>query len=378
MATRKIRGWWNVDLYWNGVRYRKRSPLNTRMGAEQYEIQLRQELLSKGSLDHLDPTRAEKPLTFGAFAERWMLEYVAVNNKPSEQKAKRGQLRCHILPRFGEFELNAITNGEVERFKAELLGKKLCAKSINNALTILRKCLVTASEWGLLEDVPRIRPLRTARPTYRYLQPEEEMALLLAAKPFRFWYAAILLALRTGMRFSEVSALAWRDIDPSRGDATVRRANVRGYIGPTKTYTVRRVPLSTDTRAALEQLVKNDEYVFGYGGKPLSYHTAYEWLVRLCKRAGIDPCGWHDLRHTFASRLVARGAPLRAIQELLGHGSLDMTLRYAHVGQAELVAAVALLETNSSAWAQGGHNPPDRVKNHAETEALATAISRWN
>jgi integrase len=378
MATRKIRGWWHVDLRWNGLRYRMRSPLNTRMGAEQYEIQLRQELLTKGSLDQFGGRNTEKPLTFGEFAERWMLEYVAVNNKPSEQKAKRGQLRRHILPRFGQFTLNEISNGEVERFKAELLGKKLCAKSINNALTILRKCLVTASEWGLLEDVPRIRPLRTARPTYRYLQPDEEALLLGAAKQNRFWYAAVLLALRTGVRFSELSALAWQDIDPSRCDITVRRANVRGHMGPTKTYTVRRVPLSTDAREALGGLVKNGEFVFGYGGKPLSYHTAYEWLVRLCKRAGVDPCGWHDLRHTFASRLVARGAPLRAIQELLGHGSLDMTLRYAHVGQAELVAAVALLETNPSGWAQGGHNPSNGAKTGEKEPAFTTAFSRWN
>ena len=76
-------------------------------------------------------------------------------------------------------------------------------------------------------------------------------------------------------------------------------------------------------------------------------------LWRTCRRAGLRIIGWHSLRHTFASHLVMRGAPLKAVQELLGHADIRMTMRYSHLSPSVRRDAVALLDTSTSSAAFG-------------------------
>jgi len=78
-------------------------------------------------------------------------------------------------------------------------------------------------------------------------------------------------------------------------------------------------------------------------------------LKKICKRAGIRDIGWHVRRHTFASHLVMRGVPLKAVQELLRHSTITMTMRYSHLAPTVKQEAVALLD-GASSWQQGGSN----------------------
>ena len=73
-------------------------------------------------------------------------------------------------------------------------------------------------------------------------------------------------------------------------------------------------------------------------------HTCAEAILRNATRAGIRPIGWHTLRHTFASHLVMRGVPLKAVQELMGHATIDMTMRYAHLSPDVKKDAVRALD----------------------------------
>ncbi|RYF09101.1 MAG: integrase [Deltaproteobacteria bacterium] len=70
----------------------------------------------------------------------------------------------------------------------------------------------------------------------------------------------------------------------------------------------------------------------------------------MCRRTGLQPCGWHVLRHTFASHMAMRGVPLKAIQELLGHSSMEMTLRYTHLSRDTYVNAVDILVAGAQAY----------------------------
>lgn len=366
MAVRKLKGSWWVDFQYRGERIRRRSPLNTKGGALEFEIELRHLVLRGGTParmpDEGSPGREQHPTTFAEFAGRWMRDYVAVNNKPSTRDEKRHALHAHLLGAFGSHALSEITTHEVERYKAEkrLL---LCPKSINNQLTILRKCLDTAIEWGALQTLPRIKFLKTEEPTFRYLLPDEAEDLI-AASPPGLWRSMIRTALRTGLRFSELVGLQWDDIAWNVGDhglLTVRRANVNGYIGTPKNHRPRHIPLTSDLAAELRELPRRD-LVFMFDGRYVRYDTAWKHLAAICRDAGVPRVSWHDLRHTFASHLISAGAPLKAIQDLLGHSTIEMTMRYAHLAPDARQAAITLLEPRHREPVSAGRQPePDRA-----------------
>ena len=87
------------------------------------------------------------------------------------------------------------------------------------------------------------------------------------------------------------------------------------------------------------------------GGKTLAKGETKHPLWRACKRAGLRLIGWHCLRHTFASHLVMRGAPIKAVQELMGHATMEMTMRYSHLSPDVRRDAVELLDRSGNLMA---------------------------
>lgn len=349
MAVRKIKGSWWVDFQIRLKRHRYRSPESTREGALSYEAVLRRELAQHGTLDRIlkEETKAKSP-TLKEFAERWLQEYVDVNNRPAERRAKRHMLQGHLLPTFGAYKLHEIDAASIERFKAERIQKGLSPKTINNVLTVLNKCLAVAVEWGELEGpTPRCKFLKTTLPPIKYLKPQEANALLRALGS-GLWYIMAYTALQTGLRFSELIALTWRDIDLSRRQLCVNKSCVEGNVGPPKNGRIRYVPLTDAVCQELGTLPRQGELVFHREGERIIYETAYSVIERTCKQAGIDRASWHMFRRTFASNLVMRGASLQAVKDLLGHATMNVTLRYAHLAPDMLRQTVDLLEPQKS------------------------------
>lgn len=353
MAVRKIRNSWWVDFRFNFTRYRKRSPQNTRGGAEAYEVCLRRELSIHGSLNHV--IKVEAVPTFAEFAERWYSSYVEVNNKPSECRSKKYILSASLIPFFGRKRLDEIATADIEGYKAEQLKRGNCNKTVNNRLAVLRNCLTTAVEWDVLKSVPRFRQLRAAPPAFRFLE-EHEVTKIIDACTTDMERSLVFVAVRTGLRFSELSALEWQDVDFGRRTVTIRRANVGGHIGTPKNGHIRYVPLTNDVIDKLKSLNRDSDLIFHRNGKRLIYWPSLCFLQRACKRAGIEPIGWHALRHTFASHLASKGASMQAIKDLLGHSTLTMTLRYAHLAPETLRDTIDLLDSQqtSKVWATGG------------------------
>ncbi|MBP6944611.1 site-specific integrase [Patescibacteria group bacterium] len=348
MAVRKPKGkGWQADFQVDGVRYRKSSPLNTKAAAEALEVLMRQALSQKGTIKHLfaQPKQQTPPSapTFAAFSERWMTAYVMVNNKPSEQRAKRKILNACLLPFFGKHLLSEIKTVDVESYKSQELQRGISAKTINNRLAVLRKCLVTAMEWEELERVPKVQLLKTTPPRFRHLG-EVEVQAILAASTTPMQRTMLLIAARTGLRFSELRALEWGDIDFGLKLLTVRRCAVLKDIGTPKNGRIRHISLTVDALAALESIRAGSGLVFTFRGKMCVHWTSLSHLQLACKKAGIDPIGWHTLRHTFASQLVNRGATLQAVQILLGHSTVNMTQRYAHMAPETMRETIKLLE----------------------------------
>ena len=273
-------------------------------------------------------------VTFAQFAQECFLAvYAAVHNKPSEVAAKTTILKRHLLPVFGPRPLAAIKTQDIERYKAQKLAAGCAPKSINNHLAVLSRLFKLAEEWEQIPRAPRFKLMATLEPEFVFLDFEETGALLAAAEPQ--WRGLILLALRTGLRLGELRALRFQDLNLLGKKLLVRRAAWNGTIGSPKGGRPREVPLSEEVLCmvrALPRPTSPSALVFGHPSGRMFHRNEMKWpLWRACKTAGIPKIGWHVLRHTFASQLVMRGVPLKAVQELLGHRDIRTTMRYAHL-----------------------------------------------
>ena len=160
MTARKVDGKWYADFRFQHAdgtveRVRKRSPIQSKAGADEFEHQLRSALLA--------PTRTitkEVP-KFSAYATEFMETYVIANNKPSERSMKASILKHHLLPVFGDMPLDAIKMHPIEVLKASLLAKGLSRKRVNIILACLGKMLRYAHEVELIKVGPGVKLLKT-------------------------------------------------------------------------------------------------------------------------------------------------------------------------------------------------------------------------
>lgn len=331
--------WW-VDFGFNGQRIRHVSPENSRAGARAFESVLRQRL-SRG--EDLIPKEKKRCLTLKEFSEKWVTSYVEVNNKPSEIKNKKTYLRSCLLPFFGKKRLDEISSLDIEEFKALQL-KRLKPKTINGQVGTLAKCLKTAIEWGELEKMPVIRPLRCDPSEFDYLSEEEAQKLLEAS--FEPYKTGILLALHTGMRLGELMALSWEKIDFEKKQITIKDNFSAGVLGSTKGNKIRYIPMTKDLYDHLLLMSPKTGFVLkGPDGLRFRPECSRTSIHTICDKAKLRQIGWHKLRHTFASRLAEKGVAVMTIKELMGHSDIRTTMRYAHLGQHTLRDAIKVLET---------------------------------
>lgn len=350
MTVRKLRNSWWVDFRVAGQRYRKRSPQNSAASAKAYEQLLRRRIALGEPLEPLPTPRVP---TLAEFAPEWLARYAKPNNKASEQRSKESALRLHLLPWFGKTPLDAFSVASIEEYKAARLEAGLTAKTVNNHLTILRKCLDTAVDWERIDRIPRIKWLPTEPVEQDFLTVAESYALIEATDE-PMWRAMLLLALRTGMRLGELCGLLWSDVDFERRIITVRRSIVRGIVGSPKNHKMRRIAFPESAVAALRQMTRGDDLVFTRPeGGPLSQRIAENAIHRFCRRAGLRAVGWHTLRHTCASQLADLRGNLLEAQRILGHSSLATTEIYTHVVPTALHEAVATLDAAHAAFSVG-------------------------
>jgi integrase len=343
MAVRKIKGSWWIDFRANHQRIRKRSPDNTKAGAETYEAILRQKAARGEPID--DQQRQPKDQTFAQFAPKWCEDYVKPNNKYSEQLAKKYVLSSSLIPFFGSMLIGQIRAHDIERYKAHQVRQGFTNKTIMNRLTVLNKCLGTAYEWLELDGAPpKIKWPRWQSPEIDYLSPDECEVLLAHAEGVI--QEMVLMGLRTGMRQAEMRGLQWSSIDWITRSVAVRHArdDYRKLLVSPKNNRTRHIPLDVDVYAMLYERRRDVGYVFlPVDGRPFTNDRLSAAMRRLCRKADLRKIGWHTLRHTFASHLAMRGVPLPAIKELMGHASITTTMRYAHVAPSTLRAAIEML-----------------------------------
>ena len=331
MTARKMEGHWYVDLRIEKKRIRKRSPVDTKRGAQQYEALIRTRVLMG---EPWDGSKAKEVPTLEKFVdEKWWPTYPdAAGNRPTTKREKEIHLRKHIKPFLGRMRLDEIKGEVAARFFAHLKEKGLKPKTIRNIRGTLHKVLVTAKEWEYIDAVPELPKIKVPESQWDFYSSEESDALLEAARTEEE-RLLLLFALRIGARAGEQLALEWGDIDFVNRRVVLRRSSTRGEVGPTKQGRERRVPLCDSLHDALRRSrhLKSDLVFCNEDGSPYSLWQLHERLWATSRRAGLRRIRWHDLRHSFASQAAIRGVPLGVIQQWLGHTTITMVMRYAHL-----------------------------------------------
>jgi integrase len=283
-------------------------------------------------------------------------------------RTKRHIFKDHLIPAIGDIPLDQVTYAVIEDLKLALAmkptanvsrrkdgqpGKRseartLSKKTINNIITVLRRTLALAAKRSIISAVPEVEWHKLPTPEIVFLSFDEAAQLEDGAD--EDWRCMVLVALRCGLRLGELLALRWQDVDLVRGQLTVRQNIVNGLVGTPKSGKPREVPLGDDVVAALKRHrhLRGPLVFCDADGKALRVPVMRYGLERSCRLAGVRYVGWHALRHTFASHLVMRGVSLRAVQELLGHSDIRMTMRYAHLSPEVTRDAVRLLDRGTS------------------------------
>src|SRR3989475_5996625 len=264
----------------------------------------------------------------------------------------------HLKAVFGaDTPLSEITASRISEYKAQRLAavrtigdgnnavkRRLSAAAINRPLALLRQVLRLGRKLEALAKVPEMELEKEPQGRLRWLTPEEAGQLLDACRKSRNPALADLVefAMFTGCRRGEALGLTWDRVDRARG--VIR-------LETTKSGHRREVPLSANADAVLARRWTGGAkgYVFGTRNWN-AFRSAWEVAVEAAK---LDDFRFHDLRHTFASWLVQRGRSLKEVQELLGHRSMAMTMRYAHLAPDHLRAAAAVLDDVLPAPANG-------------------------
>jgi integrase len=307
--------------------------------------------------------------TLKKFVDEHYHDWALANQKSGAANCKR------INSAFSDLlnnRIDKITPWQIDKFKAERKKKGTNPATINRDIKGLKAALNKAVEWELIKSNPiqSVKALRGAdNRRVRYLSIDEEKRLMkaLEARESRIkterrsannWRLErkqdllpfiserefadhikpmALLSMNTGLRFGEVTSLSWKDV--SLND----RPQVTVQAGYSKSGKIRHVPLNKLAVNALKtwnkQAQEHNGLVFPSpkGGKLTTVKTAW---TKLRSDAELEDFKWHDLRHHFASKLVMAGVDLNTVRELLGHGSLDMTIRYAHLAPEHKAEAV--------------------------------------
>jgi len=264
-----------------------------------------------------------------------------------------------LKPFFGGQRLADISPFLIEKFKRSRKELGRSEVTINRELAFLKNLFTMAMKWGKASENPmkQVRLFREDNGRTRFLTEEEEAHLLACCGPYL--RPIVITALHTGFRKSELLSLRWADVDFRRQTITVRAAYA-------KNGEARSVPMTavlTDTLKAIRINAAPTAPVFRTReGRPYRHiSTAFGTAMR---RAGITDFTFHDLRHTFASRLVMGGVDLTTVKELMGHKHITMTLRYAHLAPGHKRSAIAVLDRLAdkvpSIFTTGGGEAPHR------------------
>lgn len=320
MSLRKRGETWHVCFTApNGERIRRSTGIADKRKAQEYHDQLKVDLWRVHKL-------GEKPRrTWPEACVRW------VEEKEHKATIEEDKAKLRWLDQFlGDKCLDQIDRDLIDEIRAAKRSEA-SSSTVNRYLALIRSILkMSRDEWEWVEKIPRVRLYPDQCKRVRWLTPEDATRLIAELPSHLASMAEFTLA--TGLRMSNVCSLKWANVSFDREMAWVDAHASKSRKAIT-------VPLNQDALMVLRRhLGIHPEYVFTFRGKPVAQANTKAFKLAL-NRAGIKDFRWHDLRHTWASRHVQNGTSIQELKELGGWSSIEMVLRYAHLGGEHLKAA---------------------------------------
>ena len=334
--------WW-INFYdKDGLRHREK--IGRQSVAQEAYVQRRMEV-KEGKF--VAP-RSGAGVTFKEIAEeRTALK--KTNLSPLSLRADKYRLP-QLLEILGPLPAASLTPQKIEQALNTIAERGVAGSTLNRYRTLLSSIFTVAVRNGRMQANPigkvTLRPEPAGR--IRFLSDAEEKKLRKQIRTdFPDRVAEYDLALHTGMRRAEQFNLTWAGVDLEQKNLLVMGKGSRGR-GPKRRF----VPINESAQKALLKLhrISNGSPFVCPRKKCEGQRDFSKWFEQTVGRAGIPDLTWHDLRHTFASRLVMGGVDIRTVGEVLGHASIVTTMRYAHLSQEHRHSAVQTLDS----WHQDG------------------------
>lgn len=245
-----------------------------------------------------------------------------------------------LVDYFGDLPLRRFNTQMIEQFQTDRLVFNKPA-TVNRLVATFKHMLTKAVDWEMVEEsvlkkARRVKQLPENNRRLRYLSQEEASALVDACNAHL--QPVVIVALNTGMRKEEILSLKWEEnVDLKHGFI---------LLSDTKNGERRELPLNQTVKQSLAKQIRRIDvpWVFFDPKTGKRFADMKRSFYSACRRAGIKDFRFHDLRHTFASHLVMAGVDITSVKELLGHKTLTMTLRYAHLAPSHKRSAVDMLD----------------------------------
>ncbi len=323
------------DIYWIAIRkdgklYRESTDTTSLEEAEEFLVSFRKKI-REGTIAE---DRRRKSKKFADLAQ----DYLKWAERQRAYRDKKVYVR-QLVERFGHLRLRDLNTKIIEQWQTELLKSRKPA-TVNRKLACLKHMVNKGVQWEMvseytLKKVRNVKLLEERNRRLRFLTVEECQALIDCCaghlKPL------VKIALHTGMRRGEILNLKWEQVDLKHGFI---------LLDVTKNGERREIPIDETLKEVFNSMARGFEsvYVFTDPNTGDPYKTIKRSFSTALKKAEIRDFKFHDLRHTFASQLVMNGVDITSVKELLGHKTLNMTMRYAHLAPEHKMKAVRILD----------------------------------
>lgn len=305
-------------------------------------------------------------ITVAEFLKEWLEGYCRSNCSTRTCDGYETIIRRHLIPALGHLRLCDLQPRSIQMCYSHACASNLSNRTVLHFHRVLSQALKFAVKQGYLGRNPAesADPPRAVKKPMRTLTPAEVDVLLTYAQN-NYYYPVIYTAVSSGMRQAELLGLRWRDVDLDMLSISVsqvlyKKHGVCTFKEPKTMNSRRRVAMTPKLAQFLKEYQAESESLHWRLGRPLALDdlvfanmdanpidasTLTHTFGRLCREAGLEHVRFHDLRHTFASLMLLRGAKPKVISEALGHASVAFTMdTYSHIISGMQEDAMALLD----------------------------------